>query len=101
MPLSRLPLHMAEKVADVATLGSGGLAGMAWVSNAEPVITLTAGVVAIVAGVLAAWFHYERALDMRSKRLADELKKVAAHRKAAAEAAAAALEDHVAKRSEN
>lgn len=83
MPLSRLPLHMAEKVADVATLGSGGLAGMAWVSNAEPIITLTAGVVAIVAGVLAAWFHYERALDMRSKRLDDEMKKAAA--KAAAE----------------
>ena len=77
MPLSRLPLHLAEKVADVATVGSGSLAGVAWVSNAEPVVTLAAGVVAIVAGVLAAWFHYERALDMRARRLADELKKAA------------------------
>jgi len=77
MPLSRLPLHMAEKVADVAAVGSGGLASVAWVSNAEPVVTLAAGVIAIVAGVLASWFHYERALDMRARRLADELKKAA------------------------
>lgn len=63
---------MAHRFADVAAAGSGFFAGMAWIADLEPVVTVLAGLVAIVAGAFAAWYHYERALDMRAQRIEHE-----------------------------
>ena len=57
----------AQKAADSAAAGSAFLAGAAWVAQVEPYITALAGLVAIVAGAAAAWYHFERARYMRRK----------------------------------
>lgn len=58
-----------QKVADLSAAGSAFLAGTAWIAEVEPMITVTAGIVAIIAGALAAWYHFERAMKMRAERL--------------------------------
>ena len=60
---------MEQKVADSAAAGSAFLAGTAWIAEVEPFITAAAGVVAIIAGAFAAWYHFERAAKMRADRL--------------------------------
>jgi len=61
-----------QKAADSAAAGSAFLAGTAWIANVEPYITATAGIVAILAGAFAAWYHFERAMKMRKARLNKE-----------------------------
>ncbi len=60
---------MEQKVADSAAAGSAFLAGSAWIADVEPFITVVAGVIAILAGAFAAWYHFERAMKMRADRL--------------------------------
>jgi hypothetical protein len=60
---------VTERAADSAAAGSAFLAGSAWIAEVEPFITAVAGLVAILAGAFAAWYHYERAREMRRKRL--------------------------------
>lgn len=60
---------LTQKTADAAAAGSAFLAGSAWIADVEPYITAGAGVVAILAGAFAAWYHFERAMQMRHKRL--------------------------------
>jgi hypothetical protein len=59
--------QVAQKAADGAAAGSAFLAGTAWVAEIEPIITMVAGIVAIVAGAAAAWYHIERAKYMHRK----------------------------------
>ncbi len=54
---------------DGAAAGSAFLAGSAWIADVEPLVTIVAGLVAIIAGAFAAWYHYERAAKMRHDRL--------------------------------
>lgn len=61
-----------QRVADSAAAGSAFLAGAAWIADVEPYITAGAGLVAIVAGLAAAWYHFERAADLRRKRRGDQ-----------------------------
>jgi hypothetical protein len=61
-----------QKVADGAAAGSAFLAGTAWIADVEPIITSLAGLVAIVAGAAAAWYHIERARYMRRKNSEEE-----------------------------
>jgi hypothetical protein len=58
---------LTQKAADLGAAGSAFLAGSAWIADVEPIITAVAGIVAIIAGGLAAWYHYERARYMRNK----------------------------------
>lgn len=58
-----------QKAADTAAAGSAFLAGSAWIADVEPLITVAAGAVAILAGAFAAWYHFERAMKMRAERL--------------------------------
>lgn len=58
-----------QKVADLSAMGSAFLAGSAWIAEVEPLITVSAGLVAILAGAFAAWYHFERAMKMRAERL--------------------------------
>ena len=67
----KLMEQATQPQADTAALGSAFLAGTAWIADVEPVITVVAGIVAIVAGAFAAWYHYERAMKMRKERLDD------------------------------
>lgn len=60
-----------NKAADAAAAGSAFLAGAAWIAEAEPVITVFAALVAIVAGAAATWFHVEKALHIRAHRKHD------------------------------
>jgi hypothetical protein len=59
--------EIAQRSADAAAAGSAFLAGTAWVAEVEPIVTLAAGIVAIVAGFAAAWYHIERARYMHRK----------------------------------
>ena len=52
-----------------AAASSAFLAGAAWIAEVEPYITSLAGLVAIAAGALSAWYYYERAAKMRNERL--------------------------------
>jgi hypothetical protein len=65
-------MNRQEHLADVAAGGSAFLAGTAWIAEVEPFITALAGLVAIVAGVAAAWYHIERARQIRNRRLNDD-----------------------------
>lgn len=58
---------MTQKAADAAAAGSAFLAGTAWIAEVEPVITMLAGLVAVIAGGAAAWYHIERARYMHRK----------------------------------
>lgn len=58
--------------ADGAAAGSAFLAGSAWIAEVEPFVTVAAGLVAIVAGGFAAWYHFERAMTLRRSRIEKE-----------------------------
>lgn len=61
--------QQVQKSADMAAAGSAFLAGTAWIADVEPLITVAAGAVAIIAGAFASWYHFERATKMRNDRL--------------------------------
>ena len=87
--------QVADKGADAAVAGSAFLAGAAWVAEVEPIITAVAGLVAIIAGAIAAWYHFERAKMVHVERKIQEHAHDAAVLAAqqAAEAAAAKVID--------
>jgi len=58
---------VVQKAADSAAAGSAFLAGAAWLADLEPLMTVAASAVAIVAGAAAAWYHVERARYMHKK----------------------------------
>lgn len=58
-----------QKVADTAAAGSSFLAGAVWIAELAPILTVAATIVAIVAGAGAAWFHVEKAMALRKKRI--------------------------------
>jgi len=72
MAALRINKMMEQKTADSAAAGSAFLAGSAWIAEVEPFITVIAGIIAIVAGAFAAWYHFERAMKMRKERLSDD-----------------------------
>lgn len=55
--------------ADVQAVGSVGVAGVTWVADLAVWLQIGATAVAIVAGIAAAWYHIERALEKRKNRL--------------------------------
>ncbi len=65
----KLMEQATQPQADTAAAGSAFLAGAAWIADVEPYLTVAAGIVAIVAGAFAAWYHFERAMKMRQERL--------------------------------
>lgn len=67
MMTKRMNEQIVQKAADTAAAGSAFLAGAAWIAQVEPYITAIAGLVAIVAGAAAAWYHIERARYMHRK----------------------------------
>lgn len=66
-PLSQL----SPRTADASAAGSAFLAGSAWIADVEPFVTVAAGLVAIIAGATATWYHVERAQQLRRRRLRD------------------------------
>lgn len=64
--------QVPQKTADAAAAGSSFLAGAAFIADVEPYVTVAAAIVAVIAGLGAAWFHIEGALARRAKRLADK-----------------------------
>lgn len=63
----QLTEHAQSVVAKTATAASVGGAGVSIVA-ANEIIQLIAGVVAIVAGIGAAWWHFERIYDTHDER---------------------------------
>jgi hypothetical protein len=61
--------------ADTAAAVSVGSAGFAWFGPANEVIQLMAGIVAIVAGLSAALYHFDMYLHTRRERKIKELMK--------------------------
>ena len=59
------------KLADAAAGTSIAGFGLSLAAASE-VVTLIAGIVAILAGLSAVWFHTEKALAVRQKRLRDQ-----------------------------
>ena len=68
MPRRLLIEAVPERAADVAAAGSAFFAGAAWLAEVEPMVTVLAGLVAIVAGAVATWYHIERARLTRAQR---------------------------------
>ncbi len=64
-------MEPTQKVADGAAAGSAALAGATWLADLEPILTVAASVVAILAGCVAIWYHIERALYTRKQRKAN------------------------------
>lgn len=62
--------QLTQKAADSAAAGSAFFAGAAWIADVEPYLTAGAAFVAIVAGVVATWYHAERARALRAQRIA-------------------------------
>lgn len=58
-----------DRAADLAAVTSGASAVTAWFADIEPIIAAVAGLVAIVAGGFAAWYHFEKAMQVRKQRL--------------------------------
>jgi len=48
------------RVADAGAATSAAFAGTAWLAELDLIVSITAGLVAIVAGVAAASYHYTR-----------------------------------------
>ena len=61
-----------QKAADTAAAGSAFLAGTTWVVDITPVLQIAATFVAVIAGGAAAWYHIERAINLRRKRREDD-----------------------------
>lgn len=49
--------HPVDRVADVAAAGSVTAAGVSWLSQANEIISLVAGLIAIAAGMFAIAVH--------------------------------------------
>lgn len=60
--------QIPRQVADGLAAASASAASLAWFADIEPLVTVLAGIVAIVAGSAAAWYHIERARELRRKR---------------------------------
>jgi hypothetical protein len=69
--MNELKMHISEHgqavAAKTATIISGG-GFVTSMASANEAIQLVAGIVAIVAGVAAAWWHFERIHDARQRR---------------------------------
>ncbi len=70
--MSGMEAQLTQRAADGMATGSVVLAGATWVADLEPYITVAATLIAIVAGLTATWFHVEKALYMRRKRLQEK-----------------------------
>ena len=57
--------------ADAAAATSAALASMTWITNLNIILQLVATIVAIVAGIGAAWWHFERIYRLRHESKAD------------------------------
>jgi len=69
--MNELKLHISEHTQAVAAKTATAISGggfLTSIASANEVIQLIAGIVAVVAGVAAAWWHFERIYDARSKR---------------------------------
>jgi len=55
--------------ADVSAAASAGLASVTWIAELNDVLQLVATIVAIMAGMGAAWWHFEKALHARKVRI--------------------------------
>ena len=57
--------------ADAAVATSATMASMTWIADLNTVLQLIATVVAIVAGIGAAWWHFERIYRLRHESRTD------------------------------
>jgi len=56
---------MKTRIADFGAATSAALAGTAWLANLDLIVSITAGLVAIIAGVAAAVYHITRTRRMK------------------------------------
>ncbi len=63
-----MPTRMNDVPADVAAAATVGLAGASWFADVGLLLQLLATAVAIGAGLMAAWWHYEKAMYAREER---------------------------------
>jgi hypothetical protein len=59
---------MSSRIADAQATASAFLAGATWVADLTAWLQIGATVVAIFAGATAAWYHIERAIELRRQR---------------------------------
>ena len=60
-------LPQKAATANLQAAVSGLIAGATWVAPLAESLQIIATVVAIIAGLAATWYHYERALEIRKK----------------------------------
>lgn len=61
-----------QQTADLSAAASAGLAASTWVVELNTLLQLGATIVAILAGMGAAWWHFERAIAARRERLDED-----------------------------
>lgn len=57
-------IDQQTRVADAAALVSGAGAVTSWVVNAMPIVQFIAGIIAIIAGIFAAIYHYKKIKEL-------------------------------------
>lgn len=62
-------MQRPQQIADAGAAASATLASITWIANLNDVLQLVATLVAIVAGISAAWWHVEKAREARESRL--------------------------------
>ena len=63
-----MPYRLNDTSAAIQVAGSGFLAGATWVTDLAEWMQIGATAVAIIAGLMAAWYHYERAKAVHESR---------------------------------
>ncbi len=53
-------MQSPQKIADIGAAMSVAIAGTSWLTELDVIVSITAGVVAIIAGIAAAVFHITR-----------------------------------------
>ena len=61
-------MHDHTKVADTAVIVSSLGAVTSWIVDALPWVQFIAGVVAIIAGIYAARYHYKKIKELNARR---------------------------------
>ena len=61
-------MHKLDKATAMVAMSAGSIT-YSWVADATEMTTFIASLVGIVTACMGAWFYWERAMDMRRKRI--------------------------------
>ena len=69
---TQVPHNVQNAAADASAAASAALASVTWMAQLNAALQLVATVVAIIAGLGAAWWHFEKAWTAHQERRRDK-----------------------------